>query len=85
MKPKGRLVIIAGMYLGSKFDKRNMKLIKAGSMRCFSAQAFEDTLHKAGFPSVAVTVEPRKGWICVVAELVGPDDNTKEFVRSDTA
>jgi hypothetical protein len=69
MKPNGQLVIIAGMYLGSKFDKRNMKLIRVGGMRCFSVQEFEDTLQDAGFPNVAVTVEPRKGWICVVSDL----------------
>jgi SAM-dependent methyltransferase len=66
MKPDGQLVIIAGMYLGSRFDKRNMKLIRVGGMRCFSVQEFEDTLQTAGFRNVAVTVEPRKGWICVV-------------------
>jgi SAM-dependent methyltransferase len=84
MKPNGQLVIIAGMYLGSKFDKRNMKLIRVGGMRCFSVQAFEDTLQDAGFTNVAVTLEPRKGWICVVAEL-RPIDNTKECVKRDTA
>lgn len=74
MKPKGQLVIVAGMYLGSKFDKRNMKLIKAGGMRCFSVQEFEDNLQDAGFSDVAVTVEPKKGWICAVSVL-GPNDN----------
>ena len=69
MKPNGQMVIIAGMYLGSNFDRRNMKLIRAGSMRCFSVQEFEDTLQEAGFSDVAVTVEPRKGWICVVSTL----------------
>ncbi len=69
MKPSGQLVIIAGMYRGSRFDKRNMKLITVGGMRCFSVQEFEDTLQDAGFSNVAVTVEPRKGWICVVSEL----------------
>ena len=76
MKPNGQLVIIAAMYLGSKFDKRNRKVIKAGNLRCFPAQQFEDTLQQAGFAQVAVTTEPRKGWICVVAEL-GPNDNTR--------
>ena len=84
MKPNGQLVIIGGMYLGSKFDKRNMKLIRIGGMRCFSVQEFEDTLQDAGFPNVAVTVEPRKGWICVISELV-PKDNTKECAKRDTA
>jgi len=69
MKPSGQLVIIAGMYRGSKFDKRNDRLIRAGGMKCFSVQKFEETLKDAGFPMVAVTVEPRKGWICVVAGL----------------
>ncbi len=72
------------MYLGSKFDKRNKKLIRVGGMKCFSAQEFESTLHDAGFPDVAVTVEPRKGWICVIAEL-GPNDNTKECAKRDKA
>ena len=84
MKPNGQLVIIAGMYLGSKFDKRNMKLIRVGRMRCFSVQEFEDTLKDAGFPNAAVTVEPRKGRICVISEL-GPNDNTKECAKRDTA
>ncbi len=84
MKPNGQLLIIAGMYRGSKFDKRNMKLIRAGGMRCFSVQDFEDTLQDVGFPNVAVTVEPRKGWICVVSEL-GPNDNTKECSKRATA
>ena len=66
MKPDGQLVIIGGMYLGSRFDNRNMKLIRAGGMRCFSVQEFEETLQDAGFPTVAVTVKPRKGWVCVV-------------------
>ena len=77
MKPSGQLVIIAGMYRGSRFDKRNMRLIKAGGMRCFSVQEFEEALQDAGFPAVAVSVEPRKGWICVVSEL-GSKDNIKE-------
>lgn len=84
MRPDGQLVIIAGMYLGSKFDKRNMKLIRVGGMRCFSVQEFEDNLHEAGFPDVAVTVEPRKGWICAVSVL-GPDDDTKECAKRVTA
>ena len=74
MKPNGQLVIIAGMYLGSKFDKRNMKLIRAGGVRCFSVEEFEHTLRDAAFRNVSVTVEPQKGWICAVSEL-GPDDN----------
>lgn len=80
MKPNGQLVIIAGMYLGSKFDKRNKKLIKVGAIKCFSVQEFEGTLRNAGFPDVTVTVEPRKGWICVIADL-RPNDNTKECAK----
>lgn len=76
MKPNGQLVIIAAMYLGSKFDRRNMKVIQAGGLRCFSVPQFEDTLHEAGFGQVDVTTEPRKGWICAVAEL-RPNDNTR--------
>jgi len=69
MKPSGQLVIIAGMYRGSKFDKRNERLIRAGGMRCFSVQDFEETLEDAGFTMVAVKVEPRRGWTCVVSAL----------------
>ncbi len=84
MKPNGQLLIIAGMYRGSKFDKRNMKLIRAGGMRCFSVQEFEETLQDSGFSAVAVSVEPRKGWVCVVSEL-GSKDRIGEKSQRDTA
>ncbi len=83
MKQSGQLVIIAGMYRGSRFDKRNERLIRAGGMRCFSVQEFEETLKDAGFPMVAVTVEPRKGWICVVSGLKFNDIG--EYSERDTA
>jgi SAM-dependent methyltransferase len=82
MKPSGQLVIIAGMYRGSRFDKRNERLIRAGGMRCFSVQEFEETLKDAGFPMVAVTVEPRKEWICVVSGLKFNDIG--EYSERDT-
>ena len=69
MKPNGQLVIIAGMYRGSRFDKRNERVIRVGGFRCLSAREFEKTLQDAGFPAVTVTVEPRKGWICVVSDF----------------
>jgi SAM-dependent methyltransferase len=84
MKPNGQLVIISGMYLGSKFDKRNLKLIRVGGMRCLSVQEFEDNLREAGFLDVSVTVEPRKGWICAVSGL-GANDNAREGAKRDTA
>ncbi len=84
MKPSGQMVIIAGMYRGSRFDKRNMRLIRAGGMRCFSVQEFEETLQDAGFSAVAVSVEPRKGWVCVVSEL-GSKDRIGEKSQRDTA
>jgi len=82
MKPSGQLVIIAGMYRGSAFDKRNERLIRAGGMRCFSVQEFEETLKGAGFPMVAVAVEPRKGWICVVSGLKFND--IREYSERDS-
>ncbi len=75
MKPSGQLVIIAGMYRGSRRDTRNERLIQAGGMRCFSVKEFEETLQNAGFPSVTVTAEPRKGWICVVARDEVPGEH----------
>jgi len=81
MKPSGQMVIIAGMYRGSRFDKRNMRLIKAGGIRCFSVQEFEETLEDAGFSAVAVSVEPRKGWVCVVSELGSKDRIGRESQR----
>ena len=84
MKPSGQMVIIAGMYRGSRFDKRNMRLIRAGGIRCFSVQEFEETLQDAGFSAVAVSVEPRKGWVCVVSEL-GSKDRIREKSQRDTA
>lgn len=84
MKPSGQMVIIAAMYRGSRFDKRNMRLIRAGGMRCFSVQEFEETLQDAGFSAVTVSVEPRKGWVSVVSEL-GSKDRIGEKSQRDTA
>ena len=39
-------------------------------------QEFEEAVQDAGFPTVAVSVEPQKGWICVVSQL-GSEDNLK--------
>ncbi len=83
MKPSGKLAIIAGMYRGSRFDKRNERLIRAGGMRCFSVQEFEETLQDAGFPAVSVTVEPRKGWICAMSGLE-LKDKMGECSQNDT-
>lgn len=83
MKPNAQLVIVAGIYRGSRFDKRNERLIRAGGMRCFSLQEFEETLKDSGFPMVAVTVEPRKGWICVISGLKFNDRG--EYSEHDTA
>jgi hypothetical protein len=61
-----------------------MRLIRAGGMRCFSVQEFEETLQDAGFSAVAVSVEPHKGWVCVVSEL-GSKDRIGEKSQRDTA
>ena len=82
MKPHGKLLIIAARYLGSKSDKRNIKLRRVGGMRCFSVQEFENTLEDAGFSNVTVNVVPQKGWICAVSEL-GPMGN-KRNARKET-
>jgi len=50
-----------------------VKMRRAGGMRCFSVQEFEETLQDAGFSGVAVSVEPRKGWVCVVSESGAKD------------
>ena len=80
MKPGGKLAIIAGMYAGSRFEKRNERLIRAGGMRCYSVQEFEQALKNAGFPMVAVSVEPRKGWICVVSGSRCLDDGNNPTI-----
>jgi hypothetical protein len=41
-------------------------------------------LRDAGFLDVAVTVEPRKGWIVAVS-VSGPSGNAKECAKRDTA
>jgi hypothetical protein len=52
-------------------------------MRCSPVQEFEETLKDAGFPMVAVTVAPRKGWIFVVSGLKFNDIG--EYSERDTA
>jgi ubiquinone/menaquinone biosynthesis C-methylase UbiE len=63
LRPGGELVMIAGMYRGSRFDRRNMMFEKAGNLTSLTVDEFEEALASAGYSDVRVSVEPRQGWV----------------------
>jgi ubiquinone/menaquinone biosynthesis C-methylase UbiE len=63
LKPGARVVIISAMYRGSRFDRRNRRIVEAGKMSWLSVEEYEELLGRAGFTDVDVAVEERRGWI----------------------
>ena len=63
LRPGGELVMIAGMYRGSRFDGRNMMFVKAGNLTSLSVEEFEEGLARAGYSDVRVSVELSQGWV----------------------
>jgi SAM-dependent methyltransferase len=68
LKPGGQLVLIAETYKGRRFDffyRPVMKLLRATYL---NMSEHRDLFSAAGFLEIAVQVEPKKGWICVVGK-----------------
>jgi SAM-dependent methyltransferase len=71
LKPGGRLVVIAETYRGRSGDalyRPAMKLLRATYL---TEDGHRELLSAAGFTDVVVSVEPSKGWICVVGRRPG--------------
>jgi ubiquinone/menaquinone biosynthesis C-methylase UbiE len=74
LRPGGELVMIAGMYRGSRFDRRNMMFEKAGNLTSLTVDEFEEALASAGYSDVRVSVAPRQGWVRAAGRRPSQED-----------
>jgi SAM-dependent methyltransferase len=64
LKPGGRLVIIAEVYRGRRFDLPYRMVMKLIGGAYLSVDEHRDLFVEAGYAEVQVFPERRKGWIC---------------------
>jgi ubiquinone/menaquinone biosynthesis C-methylase UbiE len=67
LKPGGKLIVIAELYKGGKFDLPSRLMMKTLRAAYLSPAEFSTLFRSAGFANVEVFEESRKGWICGVA------------------
>jgi len=67
LKPGGKLVIIAEGYNGSKYDKRNERWAKFGTIAYQTVNELSELFSMAGYSDVQVFEEYDRGWICGTA------------------
>jgi ubiquinone/menaquinone biosynthesis C-methylase UbiE len=76
LKPGGQLIIIAEAYKRSRFDPTQavMKMLRAAY---FGAAEHRELFERAGYTSVQVLEDRRKGWICAIGTR--PLDHADHF------
>ena len=67
-RPGAVIAIIAGMYRGSKLDRRNLRFVRAGDLTWLSPIELEQSFEQAGFSAIRVETSAAKGWICAVGQ-----------------
>lgn len=64
LKPGGKLIVIAEMYKGGKFDRLKWPVMWLLRSSHLSANDHRELFLKAGYTDVEIVEEPNKGWIC---------------------
>ena len=67
LKPEGRLVIIAEMYKGGKYDRLKWPVMWLLRSSHLSASDHRELFASAGYVNVELFEETSKGWICGTA------------------
>jgi ubiquinone/menaquinone biosynthesis C-methylase UbiE len=68
LKPGGKLIIIAEVYSGGKYDKVLQKLAGWWNLVLYSASEYRDLFSKAGYAGIQIFEHYDKGWICAIGE-----------------
>lgn len=66
LKPGGRLVVIAEMYKGGKYDLVKWPVMWLLRSSHLSVSDHRDLFRKAGYANVEILEEKKKGWICAI-------------------
>lgn len=67
LKPGGKLVVIAEMYKGGKYDKLKWPVMWLLRSSHLSVKEHRELFSTAGYTDIEIFEEPDKGWICAIA------------------
>ena len=71
LKPGGRLVVIAEMYKGGRYDRVKWPVMWLLGSSHLSVSDHRDLFAKAGYAKAEIFEENKKGWICAVGTKPG--------------
>lgn len=66
LKPEGKLVVIAEMYKGGKYDKLKWPVMWLLRSSHLSVKEHRELFLQAGYTGIEIFEEPDKGWICAI-------------------
>jgi len=67
LKPGGKLVVIAEMYKGGKYDKLKWPVMWLLRSSHLDVKEHRELFSTAGYTDIEIFEEPDKGWICATA------------------
>jgi ubiquinone/menaquinone biosynthesis C-methylase UbiE len=68
LKPGGKLIIIAEIYTGAKYDKVIQKLAGWFNLALMSGTEYRELISRAGYAGIQIFEHYDKGWICGIGE-----------------
>jgi ubiquinone/menaquinone biosynthesis C-methylase UbiE len=68
LKPGGKLIIIAEVYAGGKYNQVLQKLAGWWHLALLSGTEYRDLFSRAGYAGIQIFEHYDKGWICVIGE-----------------
>jgi ubiquinone/menaquinone biosynthesis C-methylase UbiE len=68
LKPDGKLIVIAEMYRGGKYDLLKWPVMWLLRSSHLSVSDHRDLFSNAGYTDVEIFDEPDKGWICATGK-----------------
>jgi ubiquinone/menaquinone biosynthesis C-methylase UbiE len=71
LKPGGRLIVIAEMYKGGRYDTLKWPVMWLLRSSHLSVNDHRELFSNAGYTGVEIFEEPNKGWLCAVGSKPG--------------
>jgi ubiquinone/menaquinone biosynthesis C-methylase UbiE len=76
LKPGGRLIVIAETFSGGRFDSVKGTAMKLLTSVNPTSDEQRELFTQAGYENIHISIEQRKGWICIAGTKAGADQST---------
>jgi ubiquinone/menaquinone biosynthesis C-methylase UbiE len=74
LKPGGQVLVIAEFYDGGRHASYARRLSELTAIAALTPAEHRELLAGAGFESIRIQEDPRRGWICVIGQKPGRSD-----------